>query len=547
MKKGQINIDYKARRLAFNNTEKLVGSADRYSTIDYEAIVAYAAKAAAVPESSIEMAMEALFDAMNYFVLNGHSVQIPNLGTFSIAVRAKSSTSEAEFTANFQQNLRNVVIHFLPDSELKQMIASTAISTTVDETGYESAGTVAVTSALFGAGAYLYPMNAGRPYELEALTRIVMNGTRLLDKYGAEVHLTFIDTDGQEQSGIYAGSYVSRTYNTLTVNLARIVEVNPGFVAIKKIEVKDDDRVYFSKEFATPVEDTPAISAVSVNNTPVAENGTYPFEAGKEVVIRALVAQSTFTETVKIGGQAVTPSLIGEGRMVIQFTPAASGNYPVSVQGAEGDPSIYNLSFGEAGGTSIVAVTANGDPLNNGSTTNIIAGESYSVQVSGVGLGDLTVSNFVLPQGSTIEITSQSNTLIVATIGNAQAGDFKVVVDDVAIFTAALVAVTPGVSVTGWKLTQNGAPQSLATAIDADPETGEFGCFLIGEDTDELTVGDFSGTGISNITYTPATGEVGGFVDAGTRTLVIQSDGTTIATLSVTKIASNGDDGFDKD
>ena len=100
-KKGQINIGYKARRIGFNDTEKLVGQASRYSTIGYDAIVAYAAKAAAVPESSIEMAMEALFDAMNYFVLNGHSVQIPNLGTFSIGVRAKSTGSEAEFTADF--------------------------------------------------------------------------------------------------------------------------------------------------------------------------------------------------------------------------------------------------------------------------------------------------------------------------------------------------------------------------------------------------------------------------------------------------------------
>ena len=135
-KKGQINIGYKARRIAFNGSEKLVGQADRYSTIPYASIISYAAKAAAVPESSIEMAMEALFDAMNYFVLNGHSVQIPNLGTFSIGVRAKSAADESEFTANFSQNLRNVVIRFLPDSELKQMIASTAISTTVDEEGY---------------------------------------------------------------------------------------------------------------------------------------------------------------------------------------------------------------------------------------------------------------------------------------------------------------------------------------------------------------------------------------------------------------------------
>ena len=46
MKKGQLNVDYKGRRIAFNNSEKLVGQAVRYTTIDYAAVVSYAAKAA---------------------------------------------------------------------------------------------------------------------------------------------------------------------------------------------------------------------------------------------------------------------------------------------------------------------------------------------------------------------------------------------------------------------------------------------------------------------------------------------------------------------
>ena len=152
-----------------------------------------------------------------------------------------------------------------------------------------------------------------------------------------------------------------------------------------------------------------------------------------------------------------------------------------------------------------------------------------------------------MPQGTTIAITSQSNTLIVATIGNAQAGDFKVVVDEEIIFAAALVAVTPGVSVTGWKLTANGATQQLTADITADPDTGEFGCFLVGEDIDELLTANFAGTGFSSLSYTPATGELTGVVDAGTRSLVITYDNVTIATLSVTKPSGEGDDGFDKD
>ncbi len=132
MEKGQVNISFKKRRIAYNNTEMLVGQSDRYSTISYASVVSYAAQAAGVQESSIEMSMEALFDAMNYFVLNGHSVKIPNLGTFYLSVRVKSAATKEEFIANFAQNLRNVSIRFLPAPELKDRIAATTINTLVE-------------------------------------------------------------------------------------------------------------------------------------------------------------------------------------------------------------------------------------------------------------------------------------------------------------------------------------------------------------------------------------------------------------------------------
>ena len=97
--------------------------------------------------------MEALYDAVNYFVLNGHNVQIPNLGTFSLGVHAKSAASEVEFSANFAKNLKRIILRFLPDTELKAMLSSTATSTHVDSTGFKGNGVVAVTSAYSDAKA----------------------------------------------------------------------------------------------------------------------------------------------------------------------------------------------------------------------------------------------------------------------------------------------------------------------------------------------------------------------------------------------------------
>ena len=55
MVKGQVNIGYKKRRIAYNDTEMLVGQAMRYSTIPYESVVSYASQAAGVPESRIKI------------------------------------------------------------------------------------------------------------------------------------------------------------------------------------------------------------------------------------------------------------------------------------------------------------------------------------------------------------------------------------------------------------------------------------------------------------------------------------------------------------
>ena len=44
MVKGQVNIGYKKRRIAYNDSEMLVGQAMRYSTIPYESVVSYASQ-----------------------------------------------------------------------------------------------------------------------------------------------------------------------------------------------------------------------------------------------------------------------------------------------------------------------------------------------------------------------------------------------------------------------------------------------------------------------------------------------------------------------
>lgn len=545
MKKGQVNVGYAPKKVAFLNTEKLVGSADRYSTIDYKSIVAYAAKAAAVPESSIDMAMEALFDAMNYFVLNGHSVQIPNLGTFSLSVRAKTAANESEFSADFRQNLRGVKINFLPDSDLKAMLANTSILTSLaDTTGYVSDGVVSVSAKWFLNGLQKMAMNNGGAYALALISTIRFEGTRLTADYLGATPLTIVivDADATEHSVTLGGSYLTMNYDSLSANIKKLLPQYPNAKYLKSLVLKDaDNNIVVEQAFAAVGAD-PVISAVSVNSNPVAAGGTVGYVAGQSNRVVIYGDNFDLASEIKIGNTVITPTSLSKNQIICTFTPAATGNYPVSVKSETSVASVYNMSFGAAGGTVITGVIANGDALLNGGTTNITAGSNYNIQIQGAGLDELVAANFVLPAGTTITINSQSATMIQAVINNAQAGDFKVRVDGVDLFAAGLVVVSPGISVTGYKLSAGGATQSLSTAVDADSTDGSFSIILVGSDIDDLTNENFSGSGLNNLDYTPGTGTLTGQCSSvGVKHLRIAVDDTTIANIDISYISDGGD------
>ncbi len=535
MKKGQLNVDYKGRRIAFNDSEKLVGQAVRYTTIDYASVVSYAAKAANVPESSVEMAMEAIFDAMNYFVLNGHSVQIPNLGTFSLSVSVKSSTSEAEFSANFAKNLRRVYIRFLPDPELRAMIASTAINTSVDDGGYTSDGIISVSSAYFGQGSTLVPMNAGRAYSLDRISRMVFNGTRLSKTYlgATPLQVVMMDDAGVETSSRPAGTLLSDSYNSLTFDIKEFKKGHSEAKYIKSFTLTDaDGNVIVERTFAGIPAD-PYISAVTVDNKPAAIGATLPYEEGKAVQIKIFGCHLAEATEIKVGTTELARGAASDTQVVGTFMPPASGNYPVSVKSDTSEASVYNLSFGQEAGVSVASVTANGDALLNGGTTNITDGSNYLIAIVGQGLDTLTADNFELPAGSSISITNQSATQINASLQSAHAGDFKIKVDGVQIFAAVLVVVQPTVSVTGYKLTENGATQQTSVSIQVGEVGDTFTVWLVGNELDDLTVDNFTGTDVADIAYNPATGVLSGKVMTASGSIRIADNDTTIATLHV--------------
>lgn len=83
-----------------------------------DAIIAYAAKAANVPETTVRMAKEALFDAIAYFCANGRTVQVPNLGTFAVHTNVKAKPSAEEVTA---ESIKGRRIQFIPKAAIARL------------------------------------------------------------------------------------------------------------------------------------------------------------------------------------------------------------------------------------------------------------------------------------------------------------------------------------------------------------------------------------------------------------------------------------------
>lgn len=102
----------------------------RNNVIRNKEITYYAAKAAHVPESTIEMAEEALFDAINYFCTNGHAVQVPGIGTFGTQMKTKTAQSEEEIS---EDSINRKYIRYWPKHSLRKLCNMDNISIEVKD------------------------------------------------------------------------------------------------------------------------------------------------------------------------------------------------------------------------------------------------------------------------------------------------------------------------------------------------------------------------------------------------------------------------------
>ena len=92
----------------------------RYTTMSSKDILEYCTQNSMVPPAYVSASMHALTQSIRNFLLNGHSVECPNLGTFRITCE---STATDNLEAAGIRQLVDFKIRFLPSTDLKEDLA----------------------------------------------------------------------------------------------------------------------------------------------------------------------------------------------------------------------------------------------------------------------------------------------------------------------------------------------------------------------------------------------------------------------------------------
>lgn len=120
-------IKYTVEQIKNPITKEYVYHAVKYSyganTIDTSTMFAAMAEYAHIPPAQIPAAFSAIVKAIEAFCLNGHSVTIPELGTFRVTVSSRGVATEEEFS---KELIRGIKMRFLPNSRLRyELMANT--------------------------------------------------------------------------------------------------------------------------------------------------------------------------------------------------------------------------------------------------------------------------------------------------------------------------------------------------------------------------------------------------------------------------------------
>lgn len=144
---GKLGFTIVGREDEATGTMKYFARLVPFSKLDKSYINKWAADFMKVSEAQMRVGFEALADAVEYFVLNGHSVTLEGLGNFSFSTktglwndqRQKWESAGKENMDEVQaSDIRALYIRFRPSTALREKLGGTSVFCVDDTTfGYQ--------------------------------------------------------------------------------------------------------------------------------------------------------------------------------------------------------------------------------------------------------------------------------------------------------------------------------------------------------------------------------------------------------------------------
>ena len=118
---GQIKLTSKPKRIAYKDEVLIVTSSNTYSKISSDQIIYYASENSSIPKAQMASAFYAINQVVEQFLLNGHSLELMNLGSLYLSVSAKAVENEEDAGA---KAVRRLSIKFRQNKKLRDLINS---------------------------------------------------------------------------------------------------------------------------------------------------------------------------------------------------------------------------------------------------------------------------------------------------------------------------------------------------------------------------------------------------------------------------------------
>lgn len=557
--KGQINVDFALRYVGAVGANRYVANVSRYSTIAYRDIVQYAARAAHVPESAVDVAMEALFDALSYFVLNGHNVKIDGIGTFAFGVNAKAEINEADAGADSVHRLK---ILYLPEMDLRREMNNVVITTSFSNPGNleedQNAVHLSVSWIRYGQSAASAKSIAtyGVNYLMAGTNYLVLEGTALNKFLTIELSGYGLNPDVAEEPSIVMINVVdvspgvgpNRVSHGFGKSIFKFnVPYNFYCVRIRIIERNDDgtatpyivERMYSIPDsgfYATVAAEIGDVMSIDLNGISLSNNMTVlPNSNGQFIMtVSGPNARSAFASAVFTGATA-TASSSTMSKVVYRITPnagASSFTLRCSMHGV--GEQTYTINLGNSSQQVVInALSANGVSIANNGTSTIVEGETYNFTFTGQNLNLLNADNLVVPTGSSVRNFAKSANQITFQLVDAADGQIKVNYQGAVIFLVTVEAYVPetGTAV----ITTIGGVGNNGT-YNAGTDGNSLVLNIVGTDLDQLQTSAFSFHPGSTFALNEGTATARQLTIGGPRTtgqLLVMNGDTTIFKLNI--------------